>query len=368
MQAGACRIHPAGENPLHLALKRDLVDLDEGVGIGGFGRRARVAGVGLDPQRAELHGFADILVEIDDAAGDLVEAGEARLLVDDLLGRRLGDDLVARLQRGRRLRHALGLALAGRQSRQRIGGRRRVGDALAGLRRRNRDARLGILRNHGGAGRRRQGCDCTGPGGGAPCPGGGRIGRRQHAAAAAVPALSSSSSGRRRAADCRAEWRPADAAADPKKYCRSARAPAAQARSWWRPAGPQNRSGQWFETSRAALKGRIGLATLYSIIRRSQATRLTRRIRREHDGSNFCSNFNASHTTSSHLLTGFLVRNWSGDVGFHERHPGAKAVRPTRNMALTRLSMTVLFPPSDQSRVTASSTLVLRVRRGIPGG
>ena len=137
MQAGACSVHPARKYPLHLALQRDLVDLDKGVGVGSFRRRPRVAGAGLHAQRAELHGLADILVEIDDAAGDLVEAGEARLLVGDLGGRRLGHDLVARLQRGRRLRHALGLA-------------------LARLRRLNGDARLGALRSDGRSRRRRQ--------------------------------------------------------------------------------------------------------------------------------------------------------------------------------------------------------------------
>ena len=137
VQAGARREHPAGKDPLHLALQRDLVDLDKGVGVGGFGRRPRVAGVGLDPQRAELNGLADILVEIDDAPGDLVEAGKARLLVDDLLRRRLGHDLVAGLQRRRRLRHALGLAL----SRRRIGaGRAR---RPARLRRRDRECPAG---------------------------------------------------------------------------------------------------------------------------------------------------------------------------------------------------------------------------------
>src|SRR5206468_9556375 len=104
--------------------QRDLVDLDKGVGVGGLRRWPRVAGTGLHAQRAELHGLADILVEIDDAASDLVEAGEARLLVGDLGGRRLGHDLVTRLQRRRRLGHALGLALARRRST----GRWRVGD------------------------------------------------------------------------------------------------------------------------------------------------------------------------------------------------------------------------------------------------
>ena len=117
--------------------------------------RARVAGVGLHPQRAELDGLADILVEIDDAAGDLVEAGEARLLVDDLLRRRLGDDLVAGLQGGRRC--GTPWAASGRApARQRIGAGRGDRDALAGLRRRHRDARLSVLRNDGRARRRRQ--------------------------------------------------------------------------------------------------------------------------------------------------------------------------------------------------------------------
>src|SRR5829696_6903819 len=84
-----------------------------------------------------------------DAAGDLVEARETRLLVGDLGGRRLGHDLVARLQRRRRLRHALGrrLALA----------RRGIGDArLARLQRLNRDTRLRALRSDGRSRRRRQ--------------------------------------------------------------------------------------------------------------------------------------------------------------------------------------------------------------------
>ena len=175
MQAGACGIHPARENPLHLALQRDLVDLDKGVGVGGFGGRPRVAGVGLHAQRAELHGLADILVEIDDAAGDLVEAREARLLVGDLGGRRLGHDLVARLQGCRRLRHALGLTLA---RRQRIAWRRRVGDArLAGLRRLRPRCPAGYSAE-------RRWCRAAAPAAatarfrarGTPCPGGGRFG------------------------------------------------------------------------------------------------------------------------------------------------------------------------------------------------
>ena len=99
-QPRARREHPARKNPLHLALQRDLVDLDEGVGVGGFRGGARVAGLRLHPQRAELHGLGHVHVELDDAAGDLVESGEHRLLVDDLLRRRRGDDLVAGLHGG----------------------------------------------------------------------------------------------------------------------------------------------------------------------------------------------------------------------------------------------------------------------------
>jgi hypothetical protein len=57
----------------------------------------------------------------------------------------------------------------------------------------------------------------------------------------------------------------------------------AQAGSRWRLKGPQNLSGQWFETSRG-FDRRIGLATLYRVMRRSQGHRLTRRIRRGKGG------------------------------------------------------------------------------------
>ena len=63
MQAGARREHPAGEDALDLALQRDLVDLDESVGVGRLGRRARVADARRDLQRAELHRFVDGDVE-----------------------------------------------------------------------------------------------------------------------------------------------------------------------------------------------------------------------------------------------------------------------------------------------------------------
>jgi len=40
VKAGALGEHPAGEDPLHLARQLDLVDLDEGGGVGRLGRRA----------------------------------------------------------------------------------------------------------------------------------------------------------------------------------------------------------------------------------------------------------------------------------------------------------------------------------------
>ena len=60
------------------------------------------------------------------------------------------------------------------------------------------------------------------------------------------------------AAAGRAEHCRAGAAPARKICCRSARARAAQARSLWRQSGPQNRSEQCVETSRAALIGESG--------------------------------------------------------------------------------------------------------------
>src|SRR5215475_5349210 len=119
MQARARREHPTGEDALDVALQRHFVDLDEGVGVGGLGRRAGVADPRRHLQRAELYGLADGGIEGDDAAGDLVETGEHGRLVGDLLRRRLGDDLIARLRRGiGGLRGAARLALARRIDRR----------------------------------------------------------------------------------------------------------------------------------------------------------------------------------------------------------------------------------------------------------
>ena len=147
VQPGARREHPPGEDALDLALQRHLVDLEERIGVRRLGRRARVAGARRDLQRAELHRLADGGVEADDAAGDLVEAGEQRALVGDLLRWRLGDDLIA----VGGLRHDARLALARRKRRiDRRGGTvgRRQGLRLHRARRRAlpRLGRIGLLR------------------------------------------------------------------------------------------------------------------------------------------------------------------------------------------------------------------------------
>src|SRR5262249_4264127 len=98
MEAGTGREHPASEDALDLGLQRDLVDLDEGVGVLRLGGRARVARARRHLQRAELHGFVDRHVERGDAACDLVEAREHRGRVDDLLRRRRYADLIAWLR------------------------------------------------------------------------------------------------------------------------------------------------------------------------------------------------------------------------------------------------------------------------------
>ena len=185
-------------------------------------------------------------------------------------------------RRGRRLRH--GPPLGWRCPGGRLPAAARCATPWPGCGGCDGDARLGILRNDGGAGRRRQRLRLHRAGRRHALPRRRTIGRRQQAAPRQfrhfLVVVGSCCCG---CCCCRAEWPRAGAAPDRKRYCRSARAPVAQARSSWRPRGPQYRSGQWFETSRG-FKRRIGLATLYRLIRRSQAHRLTRRIRRGKGG------------------------------------------------------------------------------------
>ena len=180
------------------------------------------------------------------------------------------------------LRHALGLALAWRQSRQRIGAGRRDRDALVGLRRGHRDARRDVLRNDGGARRRRQRLRLHRAGRRHALPRQRPVGRRQHPALRQFRHLFLVVGRRLLVAAGNAAGRARRGIGKDIADLRARRA--AQARSLWRPAAPQNRSGQWFETSRG-FNRRIGLATLYRLIRRSQGHRLTRRIRRGKGGS-----------------------------------------------------------------------------------
>ena len=140
-----------------------IVDFDKGVGIGGLSGGPRIAGVGLDAQRAELDGLGHILIEIDDAPGDLVEPGKGRLLVDDLLAG--GSETTS--SPGCSVAGVCGTLLGLALSRRLIcrGLQRRGRDALVGLRGRHRDAGwrfCGITVVPGGGA---SGCDCTAPGG-----------------------------------------------------------------------------------------------------------------------------------------------------------------------------------------------------------
>ena len=63
MQARARGKHPAGEDPLDLALQSHLVDFDKGIGIRRLGRRPRIAHARRHLERAKLHGLVDRDIE-----------------------------------------------------------------------------------------------------------------------------------------------------------------------------------------------------------------------------------------------------------------------------------------------------------------
>ena len=75
-----------------LAVELDLVDLDEGGGLGRLGGRARVADARRDLQRAEAHGLVELDLELGDAPRDLVEGGEHGDLILLALGEGRGGD------------------------------------------------------------------------------------------------------------------------------------------------------------------------------------------------------------------------------------------------------------------------------------
>jgi hypothetical protein len=85
VKAGALSEHPPRKDALHVAGERDLVDLDEGSGVGRLGRRPRIANPRRDFQRAEFHGLIQRNLEMRDAASHLVEGGEhGDRVLDDL--------------------------------------------------------------------------------------------------------------------------------------------------------------------------------------------------------------------------------------------------------------------------------------------
>ena len=140
MQTRAGGEHPPGKDALDLALERHLVDFEKGVGVRRLGRRARVAHARGDLQRPELHRFADRRVEGDDAAGDLVESGEHRPSICDLLRRHFGDDRVVRprcrvCRLGRRRIGRLRRDARALNRRRRLAGGGRRGGRRAGWRR-----------------------------------------------------------------------------------------------------------------------------------------------------------------------------------------------------------------------------------------
>src|SRR5690606_14895728 len=78
IEARALREHPPAENPPDLAIQSDFIDFDEGIGLRFFGPGARIADARRHLESAELDRLIDVNVKGDDAAGDLVDAGEFR--------------------------------------------------------------------------------------------------------------------------------------------------------------------------------------------------------------------------------------------------------------------------------------------------
>src|SRR5664279_795255 len=85
VEARAIGEHPAGKDPLIRLVDVDLVDLGEHVGLRRLGRGAGIADAGGNLQRAELNGFVGRDLKRNDAPGDLVEAGEDRRWMLDLV-------------------------------------------------------------------------------------------------------------------------------------------------------------------------------------------------------------------------------------------------------------------------------------------
>jgi hypothetical protein len=88
VKAGALGEHPAGEDALDLAGELDLVHFHEGGGVRRLRRRAAVADARRHLQRAELHRLIDRDLQMRDPARHLVQRGEYRDRILDLVGKR----------------------------------------------------------------------------------------------------------------------------------------------------------------------------------------------------------------------------------------------------------------------------------------
>ncbi len=85
VKARAFGEHPACEDPLHIAVELDLVDLDEGGGVGRLCRRAGVANSGRYFKGAKRDGLINRNFEMGNASCHLVEGGKhGNLVLDDL--------------------------------------------------------------------------------------------------------------------------------------------------------------------------------------------------------------------------------------------------------------------------------------------
>jgi len=90
VKAWAIGEHPAGKNALDLSGELDLVNLDEGCGVGRLGGGARIANPRRHFERAELHRLIDRNFQMRDAPRHLVESGKLGDLVLDGVGTRSG--------------------------------------------------------------------------------------------------------------------------------------------------------------------------------------------------------------------------------------------------------------------------------------
>src|ERR1700716_2010786 len=154
-----------------------------------------------------------------------------------------------------------------------------------------------------------RGCDCTAPGAGTPCPGSGRLGVGSRRPCVSSVTSSSSSGG--------GGWLPRGTlpggrGAGSEKIlpiCACAGGASEIAVAANRAAKPVRAMVRNISRLQKANRAR-DIVQWYRHIRRSQGNRLTRRIRRGCDRTNFYSHFNESEGICSHSVPGFLIGFW----------------------------------------------------------